>query len=110
MIFAGDSTVAEIDKAYVLKIFLLKFVYSEKATKFLRNLHRRFDHYYIRQIYGGDFGKICGLLRIYELYSTTEVMPTQQVTGVYWNYRDSSKRCDGCAIVFFCPGRTGTKF
>ena len=43
-------------------------------------------------------------------YSTTKVMPTQQVTGVYWNYRDSSKRCDGCAIVFFCPGRTGTKF
>ena len=23
--------------------------------------------YYLRQIYGGDFAKICGLLRIYEL-------------------------------------------
>ena len=34
----------------------------------MRNLHRRFNRYYIGQIYGGDFAKICGLLRIYELY------------------------------------------
>ena len=34
----------------------------------MQNLHRRFDRYYIGQIYGGDFAKICGLLRIYELY------------------------------------------
>ena len=33
----------------------------------LRNLHRRFDRYCIRQIYGGDFTKNCGLLIIYEL-------------------------------------------
>ena len=39
-----------------------------EAHKSLWNLHGRFDHYYIRQIYGGDFAKICGLLRIYELY------------------------------------------
>ena len=36
----------------------------------LRNLHRRFDRYYIGQIYCGDFAKICGLLKIYELYFT----------------------------------------
>ena len=35
-------------------------------------LHRRFDHYYIGQIYGRDFAKICGLLRIYELYKTIQ--------------------------------------
>ena len=29
-----------------------------------------FDHYYIGQIYGGDFAKFYGLLRIYELYLT----------------------------------------
>ena len=35
-----------------------------EGHKILRNLHRRFDHYFYR----GDFAKICGLLRIYELY------------------------------------------
>ena len=39
-----------------------------EGLKVLRNLHRRFDHYYIGQIYSGDFAKFCGLLRIYELY------------------------------------------
>ena len=38
-----------------------------EGHKILRNLHRRFDRYYIGQIYGGDFAKICGHLRIYEL-------------------------------------------
>ena len=38
-----------------------------EGHKILRNLHRRFDRYYIGQIYGVDFAKICGLLRIYEL-------------------------------------------
>ena len=38
-----------------------------EGHQILRNLHRRFDHYYIEQIYCGDFSKICGLLRIYEL-------------------------------------------
>ena len=39
-----------------------------EGHKLLRNLHRRFDRYYIGQIYGGDFSKFCSLLRIYELY------------------------------------------
>ena len=34
----------------------------------MRNLHRSFDWHYIEQIYGGDFAKFCGLLRIYEPY------------------------------------------
>ena len=33
----------------------------------MQNIHLRFDRYYIGQIYGGDFAKFCGLLRIYEL-------------------------------------------
>ena len=33
----------------------------------LRNLHRRFVLCSASQIYGGDFAKFCGLLRIYEL-------------------------------------------
>ena len=32
---------------------------------------------YIEQIYGGDFAKICGLLRIYEIYTLTLARPTQ---------------------------------
>ena len=51
-----------------LKWPLVKFIYSEKATKFLQNLLQLFDWQYIGQIIGGDFAKFCGLLRIYELY------------------------------------------
>ena len=51
---------------------LIKFIYSEKATKFCEiSTVLRFDRYYIGQIYSGDFAKICGLLRIYELYLLT---------------------------------------
>ena len=39
-----------------------------EGHKILQNLHSRFDWQYIGQIYGGDFAKFCGLLRIYELY------------------------------------------
>ena len=35
-----------------------------EGHKILRNLHRRlrFDRYYLGQIYGADFAKLCGLL------------------------------------------------
>ena len=36
----------------------------------MQNLHRRFVLCSNGQIYGGDFAKLCGLLRIYELYIT----------------------------------------
>ena len=39
-----------------------------EGHKILRKLHCRFDWHYIGQIYGGDFAKFCGLLRISELY------------------------------------------
>ena len=47
----------------------LKFIYSEKATNFSEISTA--DLSYVSsngQIYGGDFTKFCGLLRIYELY------------------------------------------
>ena len=44
----------------------LKFMNSEKATKFCE-ISTIFDWQYIGQIIGGDFAKFCGLLRIYEL-------------------------------------------
>ena len=50
--------------------FMLKFVYSEKATKILRNLSLTFDHSTYSQKLVEDLAKFCGLLRIYELYET----------------------------------------
>ena len=46
----------------------LNFIYSEKTTKFCEI--STLDLSYVSsngQIYGGDFAKFCGLLRIYEL-------------------------------------------
>ena len=45
----------------------VKFIYSEKATKILRNLPLTFDHSTYGQKLVEDFAKFCGLLRIYEL-------------------------------------------
>ena len=46
----------------------LKFIYSEKATKFCEiSTNYIFDWQYIGQIIGGDFANFFGLLRIYEL-------------------------------------------
>ena len=47
---------------------MIKFIYSEKATKFCKIATVDFDWHYIEQIYSGDSLKFCGLLRIYELY------------------------------------------
>ena len=44
----------------------VKFIRSE-GHKILRNLHLRFVVCSNGQIYGRDFEKFCGLLRIYEL-------------------------------------------
>ena len=33
----------------------------------MQNLHQLFDGQFIGQIFGGDFAKFCGLIRIYEL-------------------------------------------
>ena len=59
---------------YLLELLLLqehelKFIYSEKVIKFCEiSTVDLTGTMYIRQIYGGDFAKFCGLLRIYELY------------------------------------------
>ena len=54
----------------VTQYYFVKFIYSEKATKFLRNLPLTFDYSKHGQKLGEDFAKFCGLLRIYELYFT----------------------------------------
>ena len=48
----------------------LKMRFCEKDTNFLQNHHLRFFLCSNGQIYGRDFAKFCGLLRIYELYNT----------------------------------------
>ena len=45
----------------------------------MRNLHRRFVLCTNGQIYGGDFAKFCGLLRIYELYQNTKAFFTDSI-------------------------------
>ena len=49
-------------------LFVVKFIYSEKATKFCK-ISTNYLSYVCTasQIIGGDFAKICGLLRICEL-------------------------------------------
>ena len=64
----------------------LKFTYSEKATNFFQNLHRRFVLGSNGQRYGGDFAKLCGLLRIYEHKSQTffrQIIESRQVVSKY---------------------------
>ena len=46
--------------------FKSKFIYSEKATNFSKIY--KFVLCSNGHIYGGDFAKFCGILRIYELY------------------------------------------
>ena len=53
----------------MIKSVILKFIYSEKATKMLRNLPLTFDYSTYSQKLVEDFAKFCGLLRIYELYT-----------------------------------------
>ena len=50
----------------------LKFIYSEKATKFCEiSTVDLTVTTYTEQIYGEDFTKFCGLLKIFELYQKT---------------------------------------
>ena len=53
-------------KIYPKHFEAVKFIYSDKATKFCEI--STVDLTNIGQIYGGDFTKYCDLLRIYELY------------------------------------------
>ena len=50
--------------------YFLKFKYSNKATKFceISAVDLTVTTYVGQIYYGGDFTKICGLLRMYELY------------------------------------------
>ena len=55
-------------------IVLCKVHIFWEGHKILRNLHRRFVLCSNGQIYGGDFAKFCGLLRIYELYTEEKLV------------------------------------
>ena len=67
---------------FVVTCKLVKSRFCEKDAKILRNHHHRFVlcSNLVGQIYGGDFAKFCGLLRIYELYLLTSLM-TFPATG-----------------------------
>ena len=58
-----------IKKKGFIRRLMLKFIQVFlEGHKILRNLHHRFFLCSANQIHGGDFSKICGRLRIYELY------------------------------------------
>ena len=62
----------------------LKFIYSEKATKFCEI--STVDLSYVcsnDQIYGGNFAKFCGLLRIYELNKQSLYLETTLMLRTY---------------------------
>ena len=66
--------------SYFVKVYIFW-----EDHKIFRNLYRRFDRYYIGQIYGGDLAKICGLLRINELKSFNNILKIQLI-GVDKNF------------------------
>ena len=68
-----------------------------EGHKILRNLHRRFDRYYIGQIYSGDFAKICGLFRIYELYKNRD----SSLQDLYCMWNDFGLKLMECFISVF---------
>ena len=76
------------DKMKMKKIFpipLARYIKVHifwEGHKILRNLHRRFVLCSASQIYGGDFTKFCGLLRIYELYIEND---RSEVHISHWN-------------------------
>ena len=61
-----DSSIKPLFDSLILCWFKVHIFW--KGHKILWNLHHRFDCYNIGQIYCGDFTKISGLLRMYELY------------------------------------------
>ena len=58
--------------------------------KILRNLHRRFVLCTASQIYGGDFAKNWGLLRIYELYYSRVDTFVTSIFSLLWSLMASS--------------------
>ena len=64
----------------------------------MQNLHCRLDRYYIKQIYGGDFAKFCGLLKICisrenenEMKKKNEIVNVNEVEIEITNKNDPSK-------------------
>ena len=61
-------------------VILLKLRFCEKATKVLGNHQLKFVLCSNGQIFSGDFAKLCGLLRIYELY----IIVVSKVVSIYF--------------------------
>ena len=68
----------------IIQVSILKVHIFWEGHKILWNLHRRFVLCSASQIYGGDFTKFCGLLRIYELYLTIFKRLGQKLWNYYW--------------------------
>ena len=78
--------------------FPLKFIYSEKATKFCKTSILLW--HYIAQKEGRDFAKFCGLLRIYELYRPTGRRPQNLKQYPTW-FKIKSNQVGDCLKIFW---------
>ena len=78
---------------------MLKFIYSEKATKILRNLPLTFDHSTYSQKLVEDFAKFCGLLRIYELYLSRTKNEQMKIKTNLKNLLDVSDEAKEKALI-----------
>ena len=72
----------------------------------MQNLHQKFVLCSSGQIYGRDFAKFCGLLRLYELYDKRKVKISQsfEAFSEYMNFKEilysKKKTLQLCLILF----------
>ena len=76
-----DTIYCQKKGAILAKMIWIKFIYSEKATKFCEiSTNYLIGSTYKGQIIGRDFATFCGLLRIYELYPKKVFMISNVLT------------------------------
>ena len=82
----ANALTSYYNKVMARVVFQIK-VHIE-GRKILWNRHRTFDWHYIGQIYGGDFTKFRGLLRIYALYDMKPTLNSKvcDLLTTYANY------------------------
>ena len=98
----SENRTTEIRKSQGLWMYFctiaLKLRFCEKGTKFLQNHHLRFVLYCNGQIYGGDFAKFCGLLRIYMNSNNNHTSHTDQ-RHHHMQLAEFSNQCTGLGML-----------
>ena len=98
---------------YIFFIHCFKVHLFWESHKISRNLPLTFDCMYCSQKWGEDFAKLCGLLRIYELYHSVEcwsecflfslrnfILQSSITIKKMWMAKDFGKSIFGTSFVF----------